>query len=478
MNALIEKYQNMRVEAKAAIWFIACSFLQKGISFVTVPIFTRMMSTVQYGTYSVYLSWLQVLTILCTLNLYYGTLDNGMSKFAAERDRFISSMQGLCTVLTLLFFVLYLIMPGVWGDMLGLSPVFIVLMFIEVWVSPALAFWSGRQRFEYKYKRLVIVTLVRSLLNPVLGIILVQIFTEKDVGRVLAIVIVELCISGVIMLLQFVKGKTFFHRAYWRYGLTLAVPMLPHYLAGTVLSQGDRIMIEKMVGKSEVAFYSVAYSVGMIANIFTNAINSAITPMLYGKMKQKDLTGVPVLFNGLLLIVFGIALGMMIISPELVLIFGSEEYMMGQYVIPPVAASVFFIFLYGILSLPQFFYEKTKFLMISSMIAAGVNVLLNYLFIRAFGFVAAGYTTLVCYVLYSWGHYLISNKILKKELPNQDFIDKKFVALLSFLVIAVSVGINFVFPYRWVRFLIALIIMMAAVFKRDQLMSYVRLLRK
>ena len=48
---ITSKYRSLSVQAKAALWFTICSFLQKGISFITVPIFTRLMSTEEYGTY-------------------------------------------------------------------------------------------------------------------------------------------------------------------------------------------------------------------------------------------------------------------------------------------------------------------------------------------------------------------------------------------------------------------------------------------
>ncbi len=41
---------------------------------------------------------------------------------------------------------------------------------------------------------------------------------------------------------------------------------------------------------------------------------------------------------------------------------------------------------------------KTQFLMAASMAAAGANVVLNFIFIRLFGYIAAGYTTLACYM--------------------------------------------------------------------------------
>ena len=60
VTGVINKYKNSSIQVKAALWFTACSILQKGISFVVVPIFTRVLSTKEYGTYSLYLSWLQI----------------------------------------------------------------------------------------------------------------------------------------------------------------------------------------------------------------------------------------------------------------------------------------------------------------------------------------------------------------------------------------------------------------------------------
>ena len=40
----MEKYRSIARPAKAAIWFTICSFILKGISFITVPIFTRIIS--------------------------------------------------------------------------------------------------------------------------------------------------------------------------------------------------------------------------------------------------------------------------------------------------------------------------------------------------------------------------------------------------------------------------------------------------
>lgn len=86
LRKIIDKYKKIPLPAKASLWFVFCSILQKGISFITVPIFTRIMSTAEYGIYSTYLSWYQMLLIFTSLNLYYGVFNNAMVKFQDRRD--------------------------------------------------------------------------------------------------------------------------------------------------------------------------------------------------------------------------------------------------------------------------------------------------------------------------------------------------------------------------------------------------------
>ncbi|HFU4458288.1 TPA: lipopolysaccharide biosynthesis protein [Streptococcus suis] len=475
---VFDKYKRINVQVKAAMWFAACSILQKGISFIVVPIFTRMLTTEQYGTYNLYLSWLQFLTIITSLYLYYGVFTNGMNNYDTDRDRYVSSMQGLTLTITGVVFLMFVIAAPTWGDMLGLAPRLIFLMFVEIAVTPALSFWSGRQRFEYKYRRLVIVTLAKSIANPVLGLILVSLAEDKATARILSVVIVEVCFCGVIMVYQFLKGKCWFDAKYWKFALGMAIPLLPHYLSGMILSKGDQIMISKMVSTSAVAFYSVAYNIGMLVQIFTNAISNSFTPWIYQRIKSDKYEKVPETINFLMLLVAAISLCLMLLSPELVLLFGSSGYASATYVIPPVAASVFFIFLYNILSTPQFYYEKTRFLMVSSLLAAVVNLGLNYIFIKQYGYVAAGYTTLVCYVLYSIGHAIVSRKVMKEFMPGKTLFDYKCVLGLSIFVILAGIGCNFLFDYRLVRYGLLAVFALVAFVKRDVLITSIVGLKK
>ena len=438
---ITSKYRSLSVQAKAALWFTICSFLQKGISFITVPIFTRLMSTEEYGTYTVYLSWLQILTILTSLYLFNGVYDNAMAKYEKQRDEYTSSMQGLTLVIT------------------G-------------------AVFAGRQRFEYRYRILVCVTILQALMNPIASLVLIRINGGTALMRILGIVGVQVCICVPIIVFQFCKGKEFYSKEYWGYALRIGIPIVPHYLSGIILNQGDRIMIDKMVGKTEVALYGLAYSIGMLVQLFISGMNSALTPWMYSKIKKGDIRSMRKVLELLSFVVAGVAVALMLISPELVLIFGSPKYREAVYVIPPVAASVFFIFIYNILSMPQFYYEKTQFLMAASMAAAGANVVLNFIFIRLFGYIAAGYTTLACYMLYSVGHYLVSKRILVKEGIQENLMNAGFLLACSVFLIGASVICNLIFPYWILRYAILFISAGLVFWKRELLLKTMADIRK
>ena len=105
IGKLKTKYFSLSVETRAAFWFTVCNLLQKGITMITMPIFTRILTTQQYGVFTVYQSWYNLISIIVTLNLSGSLINNGMLKYEGRRDSFISSMQGLSSTVTIFFFI-------------------------------------------------------------------------------------------------------------------------------------------------------------------------------------------------------------------------------------------------------------------------------------------------------------------------------------------------------------------------------------
>ena len=95
-----DKYCGFSLPIKAVFWFTICGFIQKSVSVITVPIFTRLMSTSQYGTVNIFNSWSSIMMLLITLNFHMGVINNAFLKFK-NKEKVVSSFQGLVTILCL-----------------------------------------------------------------------------------------------------------------------------------------------------------------------------------------------------------------------------------------------------------------------------------------------------------------------------------------------------------------------------------------
>ena len=100
MTKLLKKYTSLSLQAKAAIWYTVCNLLQKGISLIAVPLYTRILTPEQYGVYTVFLSWLEIFEIIATFRLSWGGYIVGLTKYADDRNRYTSSIQSLGFTIT------------------------------------------------------------------------------------------------------------------------------------------------------------------------------------------------------------------------------------------------------------------------------------------------------------------------------------------------------------------------------------------
>ena len=81
MKRIVNRYQSLSLPLKATFWFTLANFLIKGISFITVPLFTKYLSTEEYGIVSVYLSYQQILLIFATFEMSQGAYMRGILKY-------------------------------------------------------------------------------------------------------------------------------------------------------------------------------------------------------------------------------------------------------------------------------------------------------------------------------------------------------------------------------------------------------------
>ncbi len=419
LKRLTNKYRIMPIQLKASLWFLICAFLQKGISFITTPIFTRLLTTSEYGQFSQFMSWSGILSVLVTLNLFGGVYARGLVKFENEREIFSSALQGLTLTLVVIWTIIYLIFHSRINIYTSLTTFQMLMMFTIMWTSAIFAFWSMEQRVDFKYRKLVIITICVSVIKPILGIILVITANDKVTSRIFGLTIVEIVMFTPLFISQMRRGRRFFDIGIWKHALVFNIPLVPHYLSMSVLNGADRIMIGRMVSDAAAGIYSLAYSVSMVMTMFNTALIQTFEPWLYKKIKKQEIDDISKVAYPAFILIASVNILLIAFAPEAVAVFAPSEYYDAIYVIPPVAMSVYFMFSYTFFAVFEFYYEKTKLVAVASMAGAVLNIILNYIFISIFGYYAAGYTTLFCYIVYAGFHFHFMSKICKQELPNK-----------------------------------------------------------
>lgn len=463
-----EKYKSIPLPIKASFWYLVCSFLQKGISFITTPIFARLLTTSEYGRFSVFNSWLSIATVIITLHISSGVYMQGIVKNPEKKNEFTSCLQGLTLVLVSIWTAIYFVFRDFWNNVLELNTIQVLFLLILVWTSSVYGFWASEQRVNYRYLPLVLITLIVVLAKPILGIILVVNLDERVTARIMGLVIVEFACFSWMFFYHLFKGKRFFSKDIWLFVLGFSLPLIPHYLSQTILNSSDRIMIERMTSSSEAGIYSLAYSISTIMTLFNTALVQTLTPWLYKKIKNNRIGEIKKPVYIALLFVSLVNLCLILLAPEVVYIFGSSKYSDAIWIVPSVAMSVYFSFMYNVFAAFEFYFKKPFFIAAASVTGAVLNILLNFIFIPIFGYYAAGYTTLFCFMVYAGLHYLFMIITCKKHLNTTKIYNLKVLSLITFSFLILGFAFLLTYFNRIVRYIVVgiLLLLFVVFFKK------------
>lgn len=476
-SRLLTRFKNIPLEARVSLAYAICGVLQNCLAFITLPLFTRLLTKEQYGQFTIYTSWSAILVIFITLNLPYGSFSTAMVKFESERDRYIASAEGICLLFSAAFLALYLPFHTFWNRFLKLPTFLMLLMVFELLGKTGILFWSGKKRFEFKYKSVIVVTLLNSFLAPLLAYLLIIHTEEKGYARIFGYAIVSIVLGGFIFIQNIIRGRKIYTAEFWKYALGFNLPLICYYLSQVVFNQSDRIMIDHYCGKADAAIYGVAHTLSMTLTFVLTAINNSYVPWFYGKIKEnkeRDNQSISCIIAVLMAVLL---LAVIWLAPEFILIMAGKDYTSAVAVVPPVAMSVLLLFYSQLFINVEFYHEKKGHLVVASIASALINIGLNALFIPRFGFAAAGYTTFVSYLVFVAGNYLAMKHILKeKDLKNDAYNFKAL--LLIFLLFAGFAALALVLYGRpMIRYGIIAVALLAMAIKHKLIMKYITMLK-
>lgn len=406
--------------AVAGVGYTIGNILIRGISFITLPIFTGLMSTEAYGLYSTFVSYESIITLVISLGLH-ASLKAAKVEYKEKLNEYVSSIMVLPMLFTLVSLFAIIPLRNVLTGFLGYGFLWIVLMVVQAWGSSVITMYNCRISLDFAYKKYLLLSLVNSVSNVVLSLLLVttvckdNTFAGRAIGTSVPPVIVAIVLCGCF----FKKAKVVKNKQYIKFGLSYSLPLIPHGVSQLILSQFGKIIIQKKVGNAAAGLYGFAYTIALIPQIVVSSLDTAWGPWFFEKYEKGNIEEIRTRTVQYVALFSAFAGGMFCVAPEIVKLMSIAEpaYWEAVGIVAPAILGIYFTFLYTLPAQIEHYYKKTKYIAIGTVAAAILNVVANYICVPMYGYEAAVYVTVVTYILYFVFHILIAWRITKKNLP-------------------------------------------------------------
>lgn len=408
---------------KAGVWYIICNFFVKGATFLTTPLFTRLLSQDDIGQFSNIVAWVSIFTVVTTFDLY-ASITLAKFDYADDLDTYVSSILVLGTGIAAVSYVVFLFVKEWAVDFFSIDERTLHIIFAYMLVYPALQIFQIKSRMYYKYKLSVFFTILTFFLSSFTSLVCVLVSKDKLQGRITGFYIPLIVFNVILYLVLFCKSPHI-RIKYWKYSLAISIPLIFHTLAGNLLGSCDRIIITRVCGATDNALYSIAYTCATPASVLWSSMNTAWAPWAYEQMDSRAYDRLKEYSKPYTIVFVVIVVGFMLISPELLYLIGGALYQKAIYVIPPIMIGFICQFVYSFYVNVEFYEKKQSLIALGTGLAALLNIVLNHIFVPLYGYVAAAYTTMIGYLFLCIFHSIIVRFIKKSS-----YYDNRFFSVV------------------------------------------------
>ncbi len=205
-----------------------------------------------------------------------------------------------------------------------------------------------------------------------------------------------------------IKAKTML-----RFGL----PLVPAALALWILEGSDRVVIERFWGPAEVGIYSLAYKYGVILQMALVAFQTAWAPLLFSLSKQEGASQVisrilTYFLTGMMLL----ATLLYVVRKPVLSLAASADFAGAESVVGPILLGFLFYGFYFVAISGSYIHGKTLSIALVVGMAAGLNLILNFVLIPKFGGSGAAWATAFSYLALGGMMYWLSQRYFPMSL--------------------------------------------------------------
>lgn len=412
-----------KIYKETIIYFIG-TMIVAGLSFILSLLYSNMFSPYDYGLYSLAFSTYSLIS-----ELYGGWMIQSLLRNSNEykKNNMIDKLYGTYfkshIILSIIFLIIFNLIILILNININLKIMFLILSIIYFF-EKQLLITNTILRTDNNSKQYSINNMLNSLFKIIFVLILYYIMNYKNI----LVILISLLLSEIIQCIYlFIKLKLF---KYYKNGLfsfdilkkmfIFGFPLIGVAVTSWILNVSDRYIITYFYSSTEVGIYSYAYT---LANSLFSLLIQFIMLGAYPNIvkvwneegKSKAIELIKKYLNLYFTIMIPICFLVILLSKDFFQVFTNSNYNDGYITFIIVGLSITIL---GISQYTNKVWElnnKTKIILLLNIIAAILNIILNFIFIPVFGYVAAAYTTLFSYIVYLILSIVLSKKYMKIE---------------------------------------------------------------
>lgn len=392
----MNKYQKL---LNNTLIFAIGTFGSKLLSFILVRLYTGCMTTAQYGTADLLYQAANVIYPIVTLSMADALIRFGIDK--AYDNKKIYTIALTTTAGGLAVLLLFTPLINSFEAFRGYGLLLFVYCFFSSFKQLAASFVRARGLV----KLFAIDGIFSTLIIVVSNLILLLKFDLGVTGYVCSIIISDaLSLLGLVIISELYKffdikslDKTLF-KAIVKYSL----PLVPTYILWWITSASDRYFVIAMVNSAENGIYSAAHKIPTLLLLVTTLFYQAWQMSAIENKDDSDLSGYyKQVYGAYSSLLFIAAAGLIMIAKPFTYILVDNDpeknFVFGYHYTPILIIAMIFQCLCQFLSSIYNVRKKSVNSMVTSIVAAVVNIVLDILLIPRLGAYGAGIATMTAY---------------------------------------------------------------------------------
>ncbi|MDR0295097.1 MAG: oligosaccharide flippase family protein [Prevotellaceae bacterium] len=404
-----------KLAGETAIYGLS-TILARVLNFVFVPIYTRMLTTADYGIATEFLTYIAILQVVLTMGMETGCL-----RFANQSDRprevFSTALTSML-LLTSLFFFCMLLWSGDIASWLGYKSYRICVIYLGgiLAIDSFISILFARLRFEYQAFKFAILKSVK--IGTELGFNLLLFFfapayfvanpdswflnfvsATPDFSYILCAIFMSCVVCLFLFIPDILKVKFKFSGELWRKMMLYSLPLMIAGLPGVANDFIDRILFryfspEGVVWQEQLGVFQAGVKLAVIMLLFVQMFRYAAEPFFFaGEKNKRSPISYAVVMNHFTAFCVFIFLFVMFYMDAIGLLIG-KDFRSGLSVVPIMLGAYLLLGIAFNLSMWYKLSGKTQFAIYITSVGLVVTLIVNVIFMPQYGYMAA-----------AWGHF-------------------------------------------------------------------------